>query len=86
MRNRQSASSSGRLGRIGRSLIFACLAVVPACASSQSEVPAIHSRAAGTPILRACFVVFQGRLDSASAQKLGQALSDALQPRTSAWA
>jgi hypothetical protein len=72
------------LGHIGRILIFACLAVAPTCATSQSEVPVIHSRAAVTPILRAFLVVFQGQLDSASAQKLLQALSDALQPRTSA--
>ena len=84
MRNQQSVSLSGRLGRIGLILIVAGLAVAPACATSQSEVPVIHSRAAVTPILRACFVVFQGRLDSAAAQKLRQALSDALQPRTSA--
>jgi hypothetical protein len=84
VQRKQSASSSGRLGRLGRILIFACLAVAPACATSQSEVPVIHSRAAVTPILRACLVVFQGQLGSASAQELLQALSDALQPRTSA--
>ena len=72
------------MGRIGRILIVVGLAVAPACATSQSEVPVIHSRAAVTPILRACFVVFQGQLASASAQNLQQALSDALQPRTSA--
>ncbi len=84
VRNQQSASASCGLGRIGRILIVAGLAVAPACASSQSEVPVIHSRAAVTPILRACLVVFQGQLDSAAAQTLRQALGDALEKRTSA--
>ncbi len=72
------------MGRICRALALAGVALTPACATSQSEVPVIHSRAAVTPIARAYLVVFQGQRDAAGAEKLRQALSDALHPRTSA--
>jgi hypothetical protein len=54
------------------------------CATSESDVPVIYSRAAPTPIARAYLIVFQGRGDLDRTEKLRQALTDALQPRTSA--
>jgi hypothetical protein len=69
---------------MGRVLALAALALAPGCATSQSEVPVIHSRAAVTPMARAYLVVFQGLQDADGAEKLRQALTDALQPRTSA--
>jgi hypothetical protein len=67
-----------------RALIVVSLALGAGCATSQSEVPVIYSRAAPTQISRAYLVVFQGHLDATRAEKLRQALADALQPRTSA--
>jgi hypothetical protein len=69
-----------------RALIVVSLALAPGCATSQSQsdVPVIYSRAAPTQIARAYLIVFQGQLDADRAEKLRQALTDALQPRTSA--
>ena len=64
--------------------MVAGLALATACATSESEVPVIYSRATVTPVLRAYLVVFQGQLDADRTEKLRQALSDALQPLTSA--
>lgn len=72
------------MGRICLALAALGLAFAPGCATSQSEVPVIHSRAAVTPIARAYLVVYQGQRDTDSAEKLRQAVTDALQPRTSA--
>jgi hypothetical protein len=72
------------VGRICLALAVAGVVIAPGCATSQSEVPVIHSRAAVTPIARAYLVVFQGQRDADSAEKLRQALTDALQPRTAA--
>jgi hypothetical protein len=83
--NQQNRLSSGlSLGRIGLALALAGLASASGCATSQSEVPVIHSRAAVTAIGRAYLVVFQGQRDADSAEKVRQALTDALQPRTAA--
>jgi hypothetical protein len=82
--SRSSLPGWRSLDRIYRVLIVAGLALLPACATSQPDVPVIHSRAAPTPIHRAYLVVFQGQLDAVRAEKLRQALADAFQPKTSA--
>ena len=67
-------------------LFVAGLALASACATTESEVPVIHSRAAVTPIERACLVIFQGQLGADRVERLQHALTDALQPRISALA
>jgi hypothetical protein len=65
-------------------LFVAGLALAPACATTESDVPVIYSRATVTPIARACVVIFQGQLGAARVERLQRALTDALQPRISA--
>jgi hypothetical protein len=81
---KQQNGSDRSLVPLCRALIVVSLALAPGCATSQSEVPVIYSRAAPTQIARAYLVVFQGHLDANRAEKLRQAVSGALQPRTSA--
>jgi hypothetical protein len=81
---KQQSGSDWSFDRLRCALVAVSLALASGCATSQSEVPVIYSRAAPTQITRAYLVVFQGQLDANRAEKLRQALADALQPRTAA--
>jgi len=83
--DQQTGSLYGRTcSPVCRVLFLGSLALASACATTESDVPVIHSRATVTPIARACIVIFQGQLGAARVERLQRALSDALQPRVSA--
>jgi hypothetical protein len=86
-RRAQSGRSSPVAGSWSRSrqlLTAAALALSSACASSSQEVKVIHSQAAATALDRVYVVVFQGQVDWDRAEKLRQALAEALQSQAGA--